>query len=247
MRDRKAFRRLAARLPDEPGWVDFRGMLLSGACDAHGDARGGILVSRIYPVCAVVGRPGGPLLRQLLRASPAPDHVLCRDETEAHVRRALRGWRRRGAILHVRPRGRLRAPRDPHVRRLTEADRAMLRHVPVPLRREVGRNLARGVTVAYLHGRRPVSFAYACWETRRWFDISVDTLTPYRRRGFAFACVRRLISEMRRRGKRPVWGALEDNRASLRMAERLGFRPADRVWVFSRPPKNRRSARSHRR
>jgi RimJ/RimL family protein N-acetyltransferase len=33
--------------------------------------------------------------------------------------------------------------------------------------------------------------------------------------------------------KRPVWGAVESNRASLGLAAKLGFRPVDTLFLFS--------------
>jgi hypothetical protein len=36
-------------------------------------------------------------------------------------------------------------------------------------------------------------------------------------------------------GRRPVWGALDSNLPSLRLAARLGFRPVDRLVVFNPP------------
>ena len=44
------------------------------------------------------------------------------------------------------------------------------------------------------------------------------------------------IAHMSRHGKEPVWGALESNVASLRLAARLGFAPVDALVVFEREP-----------
>jgi len=67
------------------------------------------------------------------------------------------------------------------------------------------------------------------------WDVSVDTLEPFRRQGYAGLCVAYVIDQMNRERRRPVWGAVESNEASLRLASKLGFRPVDRIIVFERP------------
>jgi predicted GNAT family acetyltransferase len=67
------------------------------------------------------------------------------------------------------------------------------------------------------------------------WDLSIDTLQPFRRCGYAGLCAAYVIDQMNREGKRPVWGAAESNEASLRLASKLGFRPVDRITVFWRP------------
>jgi L-amino acid N-acyltransferase YncA len=63
-------------------------------------------------------------------------------------------------------------------------------------------------------------------------DISIETLEGYRRRGIGRAVVARLIDEVIRLGKVPVWGATEDNTASLALAASLGFtRAAGELFV----------------
>jgi len=41
-----------------------------------------------------------------------------------------------------------------------------------------------------------------------------------------------LIYYFRERGKQPVWGAMQSNAASLRLAAKLGFAPVDELVVF---------------
>jgi RimJ/RimL family protein N-acetyltransferase len=81
---------------------------------------------------------------------------------------------------------------------------------------------------------RAVSFCYPCWQTEGLWDVSVDTLEQHRGRSLGMAAVRFMIDHMRREGRAPVWGALASNRASLRLAAKLGFVPVDRIVVFSR-------------
>ena len=109
-----------------------------------------------------------------------------------------------------------------------------LAHLPGELRQEL--ESARGrspLAVGFVDGPA-VSFACAPWQTETLFDLSIDTLEPHRGRGLAAAAAALLIDRLSRTGRQPVWGALEDNGPSLRLAARLGFVPVDRLFVLSR-------------
>ncbi len=41
------------------------------------------------------------------------------------------------------------------------------------------------------------------------------------------------IPELAEQGRMPVWGSLESNTASARLAAKLGFNPVDTIIVFS--------------
>ena len=93
--------------------------------------------------------------------------------------------------------------------------------------------LKRGApAVAGLADGRPVSFCYAADETEGPWDISIDTLEPYRRQGYAARCVSYMVDEMRRRGKEPVWAAEETNLPSMNLAAKLGFVSVDELLLF---------------
>jgi hypothetical protein len=78
---------------------------------------------------------------------------------------------------------------------------------------------------------KPVAFAYAPWRSAKWFDISVDTLAGFRQLGLGSVVASAMIRDEMRQGRRPVWGADENNAGSLRLAKRLGFTPVDEIWV----------------
>ena len=66
----------------------------------------------------------------------------------------------------------------------------------------------------------------ACWSSRsgeRVCEAGVETLSGHRRRGYATAVVRGWASEVRRRGRTPLYSTSWNNTASLRIAERLGL------------------------
>lgn len=118
------------------------------------------------------------------------------------------------------------------VRALDRADRARIDHLEGDLAREIGEALGHRPMVAAFVGGVAVSFCYACLETRTLWDVSIDTLEDYRRRGLAAAASLALIERLQERGKRPRWAALESNAASMGLARRLGFEPCGRIAVL---------------
>jgi GNAT superfamily N-acetyltransferase len=54
-------------------------------------------------------------------------------------------------------------------------------------------------------------------------ELGVVTDSRYRGQGFGTACVRGLCSDVAARGRVPSWSTGVDNRASRRLAERIGF------------------------
>lgn len=64
-------------------------------------------------------------------------------------------------------------------------------------------------------------------------DLGVVTELPYRGRGLSAACTVSLAQDVLRRGKRVSWNTSTDNLASIRVAEKAGFRfaRADRLFV----------------
>ncbi|HLL22832.1 MAG TPA: GNAT family N-acetyltransferase [Kofleriaceae bacterium] len=202
-------------LPDEPRWVEAHGI----AADPTSWRRplgGGAAVGHDGAKLAVAYGDADPLaLAALVRAHPAHTFLVAEALVAALPRPATR------AILHALP--------DPGV--LPDYDGATLLadnvDVPAPLADEL-----RGhrVWCTYVDGT-PVAFSYATWRSRRWFDVSVDTLPGARQLGLGTLVAAALIHDERARGREPVWGADEHNLASLRLAARLGFVAVDELWV----------------
>lgn len=107
--------------------------------------------------------------------------------------------------------------------------------VPAELREELLEASAQSPIAATLLAGEPISFCYAVASESLW-DVSIDTLEPFRGRGFAALAVDLMIDVMEREGKQPVWGALESNAASHRVAAKLGFEPVDEIIVYQRDP-----------
>jgi GNAT superfamily N-acetyltransferase len=228
---------LAARLPDLPRLVETRAMLLSGACEVLGDPQGGHYVVRSLDttLAAIVGRPSPAAIRDAATRAEGVD-ILCPADATGPAAWALPEWSARPAAIHVLDEARAPArPRSPLDVRLVGAEEPVpLAHVPAPLRQEMEAARRRSpLTMGFVSGVA-ASFAYAPWQTETLCDISIDTLAGYRQRGLGAATAWLLIEHLRARGSRPVWGALEDNGASLRLAARLGFVPVDRLFVLTR-------------
>ena len=125
-------------------------------------------------------------------------------------------------------------PDDVPVRLLRPDD--SLDHLPAGLRFEMTHARAAVPVAAAWIDDRPVAFCYPCWITETLWDVSIDTLETHRRRGLAARAVRFMIDRMKQEGREPVWGAMESNVASLKLAVTLGFAPVDDIVVFSRGP-----------
>jgi GNAT superfamily N-acetyltransferase len=250
------------RIPDEPRWIDTRGMLLSGRASVHPSAihadsfDGAIVVVADSALVSIVGRPPAQTISETIAALSGDVNVLAQMDDADYVGDALNGWRRRRAIIHVLPGvPGWEALAEPHTRVFTRASAPRFDHVPEHLRRELrdalnGRTVSRFVPgmlppssprvsrikvpmAAVWADGRPVSFCYPVWQTETWWDVSIETLEPYRRRGFGARAARTLIRFMRTTGRAPVWGALETNSASRAVAARLGFVEAAGIAVFT--------------
>ncbi len=149
-------------------------------------------------------------------------------------RKFCRRWMRAAIIVHYLP----------DAQYLPEAPDGMVRFLDPAalqqsqLRMNSNKNSARGaeqsLIAATFEEQHPVSFCYAGAMTESLWDISIDTVPEYRRRGHAALCVAHMIRYMYMQGKRPVWQALEDNPGSWRLAQKLGFVPVDELVLFRR-------------
>jgi len=250
------------RVPDLPRWIDTRGMLLSGRAGVHAPAAPGGAIPGVVVVvpdsalASIVGRPSERTIVDIIATLSGDVNVLAQMEDADYVGRALPEWRRHRAIVHVLPQEMpWEAHVDPHTRVFTLASAPRFDHVPELLRRELldalrGRTVSRFVPgalppsgglvsritvpmAAVWADGRPVSFCYPVWQTETLWDVSIETLEPYQRRGLGARAARTLIRHMRGTGRAPVWGALEINTGSRALAARLGFLETAGVGVFT--------------
>ena len=73
-----------------------------------------------------------------------------------------------------------------------------------------------------------VAIAHIYAETDLHADIGVSTVEQWREKGFATTAASLVAQEIQAKGKVPAWSCGEDNAASLRVAQKLGFTEIDR-------------------
>jgi hypothetical protein len=205
-------------LPDEPRWVEAHGIAAdpggwvrpcgAGLAIGHDGARLIVLTARTPSHDArhlAASHPGHALLFDL---------ALAGDVARPHGRAILHG-------LHGElPAADGAGPLPP------DAD---LSHVPAALAGELA--AARTTIWAVWLDGLPSAFAYASWRSPRWFDVAVETLPSARQLGLATIAAAAMIRAERALGREPVWGADEGNRASRRLAARLGFVEIDAIGI----------------
>jgi GNAT superfamily N-acetyltransferase len=232
--------RLLSAVPDQPQWVELRAMLLSGGCEVYGleDAERLSFVARHadMELVSVYGRPALDVIRRVIALRPSPETVLCLPDDRRHVAEALPEWRSELATVYRLANGE-RLPEVPAgaVRLLSSSEIEAMGHAPADLKEELIDATKWSPVAATCVEELPVSFCYAGSQTESLWDISIDTLADFRNRGYAALCVAFLIEYFRRRDLTPVWGALESNIPSMRLAAKLGFTPVDKLVVFELP------------
>jgi hypothetical protein len=181
-----------------------------------------------------------------LELSPELEAVATREVPEASIliqdvmlpaaRYHLPDWNAEAVTLYTLPDERAHAWRLPPwpTSPISPAQIESADDVPSDLRNELVSVAASSPVWAASADGRLASFAYAAHTTERWFDVSVDTLEPYRNRGLGRAAAMGLIVDQMLRGLRPVWGAGKSNAPSHRLARSLGFEAVDLVWLLAR-------------
>jgi GNAT superfamily N-acetyltransferase len=237
-------------------------MLLSGRASviapamSTGHIPGALVVVDDAALASIVDWPEPHIIAGAIASLPGDVNVLAQMENADGVSRALPRWKRHRAIIHVLgATASWLSASDSNTRVFTQASAPRFDHVPAALSRELrdalhGRTISRFVpgavprvaarasrvtvpmAAAWADGR-PVSFCYPVWQTETLWDVSIETLEPYRGRGFGASAARTLIRYMHRTGRAPVWGALESNHASRALAARLGFVETAGIAVFT--------------
>ena len=238
-------RRLAALLPDVPRFLETRGMLLEG-CDLLGMEEGpagpNFVARGLYPegeLVSVIGHPPAGAIVEAVSRNGDTGAVIAMPENASFVSQVLPGWEMKLAILHLLGQAGLQVPGgilEGEVRLLSGRQEPFVLPTALPpdLREELEDALQRRTPLAAAFAEEgPVSFCYVASETEGLWDVAIDTVEGYRRRGYAERCAVYLIHHMQdATGKAPVWGALETNAASMSLAAKLGFVPVDRFFVL---------------
>jgi hypothetical protein len=160
---------LAAALPDEPRWLEPRGMLLTGRSTIFGGTtvEDGFVVRLVhgaFSAMAVVGRPPCEAILSAIDGTTALTPIVAQTVDAAHVAQCLesadQAWSGERAILHLLTAPAPRPAPAPHldVRLLTHGD--SLDHLPAGLRHEMthAQDVAP-VAAVFVEGRSS-SFCY---------------------------------------------------------------------------------------
>ena len=228
---------LARVLLDTPRWVETRFMLLRNEAvvtGLTGDRRHFVASSTRWPLVSVVGRPDGAFIAGAVADAGDDVEVLCAEECADHVGAALPLWRRIESTIHAWP-GDVPLPGPPppaEARLLPPAELHALRHLAADLREELLIAAEYAPVAGAFSGGAPVAFCCASAITETLWDIGIDTLDGYRRRGLAQKAAQLLIATLGSRGKWPVWGSEDGNEPSLALARTMGFVPVERLTVF---------------
>ncbi len=204
-------------LPDVPRWVEAHGIAADPAHWRTPLGDGFALGHDAARLIVVAGDAEDAALTALARGYP--QHTLLLAQPAAVDRPIAR------AILHTLPEPATLPDLAGAV--LLDDDIAL----PAALADELAWAKARGPVFTAVVDGRASAFAYAPWRSASWFDVSVDTVAGARQLGLGTIVAAAMIDYELAQGRAPVWGADEDNAASLRLAKRLGFSPVDEVWV----------------
>jgi hypothetical protein len=125
----------------------------------------------------------------------------------------------------------------PLVRYLTPADAPLLEVAPRAIQGAgfggPAAMLAEGIVAGAVDGERLVAIANTGAITDRYADVGVATLEPYRKQGISTAAAYLVCRAVQETGRTPVWSCGEDNWASRRVAEKVGFkRMGQRVYII---------------
>jgi len=210
-------------------------MLLSGrgAIVEREDSDPPSVLSSPSVLLAVVVRWDRPdVLARAIRRVPREFSIVGPAEAEQTVAEIVPRRSRERAVLYQLPPARAEwLPASPVARLLTEDEYRLLDNLPPILRGELRDACHYSPIAVAFAEERAVSFCYCGWETETHWDVSIDTLDGYRRRGLATAAATCLIHHFARNGKTAVWGAVESNEESDALARKLGFLPIDRLMV----------------
>ena len=228
--------RIARTLPDIPRWVEARALLLQGDCEISGVQENPELSFVFHDsetdTVFVIGEPGTDSVHAAVRKGAG--EVIASWHDAARLTGLLPGYTPSRIIVYTLndPDSLPEAP-DGMVRFL---DPALIARLPIDeeLRRELETGAGGSPIAALFVAGEPVSFCYAGAVTESLWDIAIDTLPEHQQKGYAGLCAAHMIRYMHADGRRPVWQALEENPASWRLAEKLGFMVVDELGMFVR-------------
>ena len=113
------------------------------------------------------------------------------------------------------------------VRQLTMEDLHLLESAPAEVQGEGFESptelLEDGVVAGAVVSNKLVAIAHTCALTDKHGEIGVHTLEQWRGRGFSTAAAAIVAQRLQEQSLTPVWRTRDDNPASIRVAQKLGF------------------------
>lgn len=136
--------------------------------------------------------------------------------------------------------GRVDAPGGCKLRAMGAADFDIPRAsvVPSAFWRNAAQFLAHGGGWCLEQDGRPAAFAFTSYRFDHELEIGVETMPEHRGKGYALVVAAAMVQAALAAGLTPVWSCRQENVASVRLAERLGFGVA-RVGPYFRLPASR--------
>jgi hypothetical protein len=226
--------RALREIPDSPATLEFRAVALEEDSTIRQSGGGLLLIDADASMICAMGAVDADEVLHACRAATPKCEVLA-DEAAHDVLRGL--IELDAATIHA-----LAAPWSPNtwsragypIRPLGRDE--SIAHLPDELRGEIADALAETTVWAAILDGVPASFSYCGSMTETLADVSIDTIETHRNRGIGAAAAATLIDSIVENGRMPVWGAVESNLASLRLAAKLGFtRAAGRSYVAEAP------------
>ncbi|KKB72827.1 MULTISPECIES: GNAT family N-acetyltransferase [Bacillus] len=92
--------------------------------------------------------------------------------------------------------------------------------------------LKKGFGFKAVCGNRTVSECVSIFRSDRFAEIDIATDPDFRGRGYAALCARAFISYCKEHRMKPRWDCDQQNTASIRLAEKLGFRPLKNYSLY---------------
>ncbi len=231
-----------AEIPDSPATVEFRQMAEAAELAAFRSGNGLLIAHPDGRMVGAMGRVLAGDVQALLMQQPRDGNLVADEAAYGQLADAYQFER---AIIQTLagPWQRIEFRIDGlTIRPVTAAD--SLDHLPDELREELEYARLRTRVLAGRIDALAVSFAYVVASTAH-ADMSIDTLADYRQRGIASAVAVARVDEVVAIGKTPVWGAVESNQASLRLAARLGFRRRAGTLYVAEEPRSPSRAYAH--
>lgn len=222
--------RLLAEVPDVPEWALTR-YILSSNGSVVSDASGSVVLNADHDFLSVIGVPEVETIRKAIALTEEEAAILVQPDAVANVQAAT-GLPGDQAELHTL------IGDAPTVARNPDVTVRLLDGVPdtMPesdLREELEEVLEEGKVIsATWMDNQPVAFCYSVGESERYWDVSVDTVEAYRRRGLALQAFLQQYAYWQERNREPIWGAAMSNEASRMMALKLGFQRIAEIWEF---------------